>query len=198
MKRLVEKKLVSRRAGDIANSSYAKEIFGWEATKTLEDMCKDSWHWQSNNPVGYNLILCGTRLWPISRTAMPKQFVKLFNNKSLFQLTTERNNILCDKQCIVTSYEQYFWPTRRNKNNVYLLEPIPRNTAPAIALACMSFDKEELVLVTPSDHLIKDEEVILKAQELAKEGNIVTFPETGFGYIESENVFNVKAHFWNS
>ncbi len=50
-------KLVSRRAGDIAicyaNSSYAKEIFGWEATKTLEDMCKDSWHWQSSNPVGY-------------------------------------------------------------------------------------------------------------------------------------------------
>ncbi|MGH2306169.1 UDP-glucose 4-epimerase GalE [Aliarcobacter sp. ERUVET-8] len=50
-------KLVSRRAGDIAisyaNSSYAKEIFGWEATKTLEDMCKDSWHWQSNNPFGY-------------------------------------------------------------------------------------------------------------------------------------------------
>lgn len=50
-------KLVSRRAGDIAkcyaNSSSAKEIFGWEATKTLEDMCKDSWHWQSNNPVGY-------------------------------------------------------------------------------------------------------------------------------------------------
>lgn len=158
-----------------------------------------------------NLILCGgsgTRLWPISRTAMPKQFVKLFNNKSLFQLTTERNNILCDKQCIVTSYEQYFLAFDqleeiKKRNNVYLLEPIPRNTAPAIALACMSFDKEELVLVTPSDHLIKDEEeykkVILKAQELAKEGNIVTFgitptfPETGFGYIESENIFNVKA-----
>lgn len=50
-------KLVSRRAGDIArcyaNSSYAKEIFGWETTKTLEDMCKDSWHWQSNNLNGY-------------------------------------------------------------------------------------------------------------------------------------------------
>jgi mannose-1-phosphate guanylyltransferase len=58
-----------------------------------------------------NLILCGgneTRLWPISRTLMPKQFVKLFENKSLFQLTVERNSKVCDSQFIVSSAEQYF------------------------------------------------------------------------------------------
>jgi UDP-glucose 4-epimerase len=51
-------KLVPRRAGDIAkcyaNPSYAKEVLGWEAKRTLEEMCEDSWRWQSNNPDGYN------------------------------------------------------------------------------------------------------------------------------------------------
>ena len=58
-----------------------------------------------------NIILCGgtgTRLWPISRTLMPKQFVKLFSNKSLFQLTVERNCKVCDSQFIVSNAEQYF------------------------------------------------------------------------------------------
>ncbi|MCK9338192.1 MAG: sugar phosphate nucleotidyltransferase, partial [Arcobacteraceae bacterium] len=53
-----------------------------------------------------NIVLCGgsgTRLWPISRTLMPKQFVKLFNNKSLFQLTVERNSKVCDKNFIVSN-----------------------------------------------------------------------------------------------
>ena len=58
-----------------------------------------------------NIILCGgsgTRLWPISRTLMPKQFVKLFDDKSLFQLTVERNSKMCDKNFIVSNAEQYF------------------------------------------------------------------------------------------
>ena len=58
-----------------------------------------------------NIILCGgsgTRLWPISRTLLPKQFVKLFANKSLFQLTVERNSQVCDSQYIVSNTEQYF------------------------------------------------------------------------------------------
>ena len=112
-----------------------------------------------------NIILCGgsgTRLWPISRTLMPKQFVKLFNDKSLFQLTVERNAKICDRQFIVSNSEQYFLALDQleelgEENNKYLLEPVGRNTAPAIALACMALDKNEIVLVTPSDHLIKDE-----------------------------------------
>ncbi|MDD6056576.1 MAG: mannose-1-phosphate guanylyltransferase/mannose-6-phosphate isomerase [Helicobacteraceae bacterium] len=152
-----------------------------------------------------NIILCGgsgTRLWPISRTLMPKQFVKLFNNQSLFQLTLKRNLKICDKQLIVSNCEQYFLAKDQvNELEIphkisYLLESAPKNTAPAIALACFSLDKDELVLVSPSDHLIKNEDsyknAILKALEFAKEGFLVTFgikptsPETGFGYIEGD------------
>lgn len=158
-----------------------------------------------------NIILCGgngTRLWPISRTLMPKQFVKLFNEKSLFQLTIERNSKICDTQFIVSNSEQYFLALDQleelNKdNNKYLLEPIGRNTAPAIALACMGLEKDEIVLVTPSDHLIKNEKeysnVLEKAKEFALKNNLVTFgitptfPEIGFGYIESEKTYDVKA-----
>jgi mannose-1-phosphate guanylyltransferase len=153
-----------------------------------------------------NIILCGgngTRLWPISRTLMPKQFVKLFDSKSLFQLTVKRNQKICDSSFIISNTEQYFLALDQleelNKiNNKYLLEPIGRNTAPAIALACMALDKNELVLVTPSDHLIKNEveyeKVLNIACELAKKNNLVTFgitpqfAETGFGYIEAENI----------
>jgi mannose-1-phosphate guanylyltransferase len=153
---------------------------------------------------------------------MPKQFVKLFENKSLFQLTVERNSKVCDSQFIVSNAEQYFLALDQleelseipnqvgndgakvgNNGAKYLLEPVGRNTAPAIALACMALDKDEVVLVTPSDHLIKDEaayaKVLLKAQELALENNLVTFgitpafAETGFGYIESVNTYDVKA-----
>jgi mannose-1-phosphate guanylyltransferase len=169
-------------------------------------------------------VLCGgsgTRLWPISRTLMPKQFVKLFSNKSLFQLTIERNSKVCDKNFIVSNAEQYFLakdqleensdtiPKEQGQfqipNSQFLLEPVARNTAPAIALSCIALDPEEIVLVTPSDHLIKDEEeyekVLKKAQELAQQDNLVTFgitptfPETGFGYIESENTYDVKAFY---
>jgi len=159
-----------------------------------------------------NIILCGgsgTRLWPISRTLMPKQFVKLFENKSLFQLTVERNSKVCDSQFIVSNTEQYFLALDQleeinQTNNKYLLEPIGRNTAPAIALVCMALDKDEMVLVTPSDHLIKDEKAykksLNKAKELASENNLVTFgitpsfAETGFGYIEAEDL-DVKAFY---
>ena len=151
-----------------------------------------------------NIILCGgngTRLWPISRTLMPKQFVKLFDDKSLFQLTVERNSKVCDSQFIVSNAEQYFLAVDQleeldKSNNKYLLEPVGRNTAPAIALACMALDKDEIVLVTPSDHLIKDEKeyakVLASAEELASDNHLVTFgitpsfAETGFGYIQAK------------
>lgn len=159
-----------------------------------------------------NIILCGgsgTRLWPISRTLMPKQFVKFFNNRSLFQLTVERNNSLCSGQFIVSNTEQYFLALDQLSElhqtaEKYLLEPIGRNTAPAIALACMELSPEEIVLVTPSDHLIKNQsaydEVVARAYELAEQDYLVTFgitpafAETGFGYIEAdgENVLNFK------
>lgn len=157
-----------------------------------------------------NIILCGgngTRLWPLSRSLMPKQFNKIFSDKSLFQLTVERNSKVCTADFIVSNTEQYFIAKDQieelNKTkNDYLLEPVGRNTAPAIALACMALDQDEIVLVTPSDHLIKDEnayaEVINKAVQLAQENSLVTFgikptfAETGFGYIEASG-FDVQA-----
>ena len=152
-----------------------------------------------------NIILCGgsgTRLWPLSRTLMPKQFVKLFEGQSLFQKTVGRNRKACDTQFIVSNAEQYFLAADQIEEMAidhkahYLLEPVGRNTAPAIALACLALDAEEIVLVTPSDHLIKDEsaylEVIKRAKTLAQTDHLVTFgitphyPEIGFGYIEAE------------
>jgi mannose-1-phosphate guanylyltransferase len=141
---------------------------------------------------------------------MPKQFVKLFQDKSLFELTVERNSKICEKNMIVSNTEQYFLALDQLESNLklnienstFLLEPVGRNTAPAIALACLALSQDEVVLVTPSDHLIKDEEVyqkvIQKAQEFAQDGELVTFgikpdfAETGFGYIEADG-FDVKA-----
>lgn len=163
-----------------------------------------------------NIILCGgngTRLWPISRTLMPKQFVKLFDDRSLFQLTLKRNLKICQTHFIVSNAEQYFLAvdqmeelhidsSSKSQNSKFLLEPVGRNTAPAIALACLALDPEEMVLITPSDHLIKDEAAYMQAVEraamLAKQDNLVTFgitpeyPETGFGYIEADGK-DVKA-----
>ncbi len=151
-----------------------------------------------------NIILCGgsgTRLWPLSRKLMPKQFLKLFEDKSLFQLTATRNQAICDAQMIVSNQEQYFLAYDQleelgMQDANYLLEPVGRNTAAAIALACFDLSGDEIVLVTPSDHLIKNEknylEVLKQAKSLALEDNLVTFgirptyPETGFGYIEKE------------
>lgn len=155
-----------------------------------------------------NIVLSGgsgTRLWPLSRTKLPKQFVKLLDQQSLFQKTLLRNEKLCDSLFVVTNSEQYFLAMEQlehsgantfTKSQKFLLEPIGRNTAPAIALACMVLDPEDIVLVTPSDHIVEDEvaykNAIEKAKMLAAENHLVTFgiqpsfPETGFGYIEAE------------
>ena len=153
-----------------------------------------------------NIILCGgsgTRLWPISRNLMPKQFVKLFDNQSLFQLTLNRNSKFAQNSFIVSNENQYFLALDQIEenssfsleNSKFLLEPIGRNTAPAIALACMVCDRDEIVLVTPSDHIIKNEDeykkVVDRAIELAQDDYLVTFgitptfAQTGFGYIEA-------------
>lgn len=150
-----------------------------------------------------NIILCGgngTRLWPISRKLYPKQFCKLIDDKSLFQRTVLRNMKSCNKQFIVSNAEQFFLALDqleelKIEGSKFLLEPIGRNTAPAIALACLDLAPEDIVLVTPSDHLIKDtdeyDKVLIQARKLAEDGYLVTFgikpdyPETGYGYIEA-------------
>jgi len=152
-----------------------------------------------------NLILCGgsgTRLWPISRTLLPKQFVPLFSGESLFQKTVQRNQAFCNQFLIVSNQEQYFLALdqmqtlKLAQSPKFILEPVGRNTAPAIALACLAVDGEELVFVTPSDHLIKNqsayETAVQTAVTLAQQDQLVTFgiqpsyAETGFGYIEAD------------
>ncbi len=152
-----------------------------------------------------NVILCGgsgTRLWPISRTYFPKQFYKFIDGKSLFQLTVLRNKDLCSDFIIVTNKDQYFIALDQLdeigvKNCRFILEPVPRNTAAAVALSCLDAVKtgSETVLITPSDHLVKDEnaykKVINKGVSEALKGGIIMFgikpsyPETGYGYIEA-------------
>jgi mannose-1-phosphate guanylyltransferase len=157
-----------------------------------------------------NIILCGgsgTRLWPLSRKLMPKQFLKLFDNKtkSLFQKTIERNSAICDDFMVITNEDQYFLALDQIEelntqhsilNTQFLLEEIGRNTAPAIAFAALESDEDEILFVTPSDHLIKDMDkykaAVKKAEELAQKGYLVTFginptePNTGYGYIQAK------------
>ncbi len=155
------------------------------------------------------VILCGgsgTRLWPLSRTLFPKQFVKLFDKESLFQKTITRNEKIANSFSVVINQEQYFMgldqfeETKLNLPKTFVLEPIGRNTAPAIALAALNAKPDEILLVVPSDHLILKQEAyesaVKKAYELASEGQLVTFgikptyAETGYGYIEA-NGFDV-------
>ena len=164
-----------------------------------------------------NVILSGgsgTRLWPLSRKLMPKQFLKLFNGKSLFQKTLERNSKICDDCIVVSNMDQYFIALddleelNNEKFNIentkFLLEGVGRNTAAAIAFAALESNEDEVLFITPSDHLIEDEEeykkAVLRAKELAEQGYLVTFgitpteANTGYGYIEAQGEDVIKFH----
>ena len=158
------------------------------------------------------IILCGgsgTRLWPLSRSSYPKQFLAV-NEKSkntFIQETFLRlkniNNIqqpilICNEEHRFIAAEQIREINVEPKS--IILEPFGRNTAPAIALGtikAMDYDNDPLILVLPADHLIDDldkfTEVINEGVKYAENNNIVTFgippnsPETGFGYIEAED-----------
>lgn len=149
-----------------------------------------------------NVILSGgfgTRLWPLSTPDNPKQFLKIFEGKSLFQHTVLRNKDLVDGNMILTNENHYKIALEQmselnSEFDYKVLEPLPRNTAPAITLAALSVDENDILFVTPSDHMISNEEVykecVSKAIGLAKDGFLTTFSikpsytETGYGYIE--------------
>lgn len=149
-----------------------------------------------------NVVLSGgvgSRLWPLSRKSRPKQYLPLFNDESLFEKTISRNLKLCNQLMVVGGVDNYLLSREILKQTgqidcLELVEAAPRNTAAAIAFAALSLHPEDVMLVTPSDHLIGDEEKYREAVEnavsLAKNGYLVTFglvptkPETGFGYIE--------------
>lgn len=141
----------------------------------------------------------GSRLWPMSRKSMPKQYIPIFGGKSLFQITAERNKSLAHNTIIVGNRENYLLSRldlERAKIHEFteLNEYLPRNTAAAIAFAAFSAKPDDILLITPSDHIINNEEqyaiALNEAFELADKGFLVTFgvtptkPETGYGYIE--------------
>lgn len=152
----------------------------------------------------YNVILSGgigSRLWPLSRKQQPKQFLKLFSGKSLFELTAERNQNVIDELMVVGNTDHIEW-CQQLLNDIslpktFITETSARNTAAAIAFAALAVDSEDILIITPSDHLIQNQEAyesaIKDAVELAKKDYLVTFgliptrPETGFGYIQYKN-----------
>ena len=145
----------------------------------------------------------GSRLWPLSRQNLPKQFLSLIGDRSLFQETVLRANALTAAQPPVTvcSEDHRFMVGEQLQavgvaSGGILLEPVARNTAPAIALAALHLvarDADATMLVLPADHLIEDEaafrEAVDAAATLAQEGWLVTFgiqpdyAEAGYGYI---------------
>lgn len=149
----------------------------------------------------------GTRLWPVSREAMPKPFMRLPDGMSLLQKTFSRASSLpgVERVLTVTNREVVF-RTQDEYRQVgaarvaldFILEPLGRNTAPAIAAAALHcarlHGEDSLLLVLPADHLIQDqgafEAAVRQAMALAGQGWLTTFglqptrAETGFGYIE--------------
>ncbi len=150
------------------------------------------------------IILCGgsgTRLWPLSRKSFPKQFVPLINEKSLFHLTLERVAGLNNHFITLAAEEHRFMVTEAMQaagvDGTLILEPMGRNTAPAMALAALYSDmqdKDDLLLFCPADHHIPDHKTFAQTIEqgvrAAQDGAIVTFgivpsfPSTAYGYIQ--------------
>jgi mannose-1-phosphate guanylyltransferase/mannose-6-phosphate isomerase len=146
----------------------------------------------------------GTRLWPLSRKLHPKQFINLVNDTTLFQDTILRLPkdvadplIICNEEHRFLAAEQ-LRQIHKNSNGI-ILEPIGKNTAPAIALAALKFvnnGEDPLLLVLSADHLIQDTDAfhqsIKIAEKLAEKDKLVTFgivpnkAETGYGYIQAD------------
>jgi mannose-1-phosphate guanylyltransferase len=141
----------------------------------------------------------GTRLWPLSRAARPKQFLRLHGEDTMLQATVRRLSGL-DIQASITicNEEHRFFVAEQlreiDKLGSIILEPVGRNTAPAIALAALTVKDDPLLLVLAADHVIQDEaafrEAVIRAIPLAEAGKLVTFgivpsaPHTGYGYIK--------------
>lgn len=160
----------------------------------------------------------GTRLWPVSRKAHPKPFMNLVDGESLAEKTFRRaSSVAVDGEVITVTSRDYYFYTRDLYQRIigdavqppFLLEPLGRNTAPAIALAALYLQSrsgpDAIMLVLPADHLIKDETgfqaAVAEAARLAEQGYLVTFgihptqPETGYGYIRRGSAIAGSAGF---
>lgn len=144
----------------------------------------------------------GSRLWPLSRRAYPKQFLPLLDQSSMFQQTLSRLPEAELEPAVVVANEQHRFLVEEQLDSIghqpqsILLEPFGRNTAPAVAMAAIEIarkDPKAVMLVLPADHVINEKEpfhqAIIKGLKVAKDGNLVLFgvtpdrPETGYGYV---------------
>ncbi len=164
----------------------------------------------------------GTRLFPLSRACYPKQFLKIAGEKSLLQQTVERFLIITKQEDIViVTNKDYSFHVQEDLHEIgaekvnIITEPTGKNTAPAIALAisyckdCLNCCEDEILFVSPADHLLKPAEkfaeLVQQAEQVCRDKNDIitigvkpTKPETGYGYIQSadkiaDNVFYVKS-----
>lgn len=142
----------------------------------------------------------GTRLWPLSRAAHPKQFLSLDGDYTMLQQTVMRlNNLDVESSITICNEDHRFFVAEQlrqiGKLGSIILEPVGKNTAPAITLAAIhSFEDDPILLVLAADHVIKDqaafERALIDATSLAESGKLVTFgivphePHTGYGYIK--------------
>jgi mannose-1-phosphate guanylyltransferase len=141
----------------------------------------------------------GTRLWPMSRSGHPKQFLTLNGDETMLQSTFKRlKNLEISSSVTICNEEHRFFVAEQlreiDKLDSIILEPEGKNTAPAIALAALATDDDPLLLVLAADHIIQDEKsftnTVNKAVPLAEAGKLVTFgivpsgAHTGFGYIK--------------
>lgn len=159
----------------------------------------------------------GTRLWPASRKSYPKQFTDLVGDKSLFQDTVLRLSGEGFAAPTIITSNDFRFITAEQLDEIHvegadiLLEPVGRNTAPAILAAALHHEAtpDAILMISPSDHKIADEAAFLDAvligEEAAKAGQLVTFgitpsgPETGYGYLElSELAAKGRAQSLNS
>ena len=143
----------------------------------------------------------GTRLWPLSRAGHPKQFLALQGDKTMLQQTAERLSGLPTLESITICNEEHRFFVAEQLREIdalgkIILEPVGRNTAPAIALAALlEKEADPLLLVLAADHTIAEQDAftdaVMKAVPLATAGKLVTFgvvpsePHTGYGYIEA-------------
>ncbi|WP_444935010.1 mannose-1-phosphate guanylyltransferase/mannose-6-phosphate isomerase [Microbulbifer sp. JTAC008] len=150
----------------------------------------------------------GSRLWPASRQLMPKQFLDLMGRGSMLIETISRLEGLQHQAPIIVCNEEHRFIAAEElrQNNIegstIILEPAGRNTAPAIALAALAADPEDILLVLAADHVIQDHEAfhlaVNTAIPQAKDDKLVTFgvvpksPHTGYGYIRSESIHRVS------